>query len=109
MKNLPDGSSSQDLPEDLRSKSSFANIYCKLWWNKPSTTITRNLGTPSSSRCIDPKASRALTIREGGRIQCFPDHYIFYGSRSAKNLQIGNAIPTLLSVALVKSIKIHFK
>lgn len=108
MENLPDGGTPNDLPEELRPKSGFANTYCRLWWNRPSTTITRNLSTPSSSRCIHPKAPRPLTTREGARIQCFPDNYVFYGSRSDKNLQIGNAVPTFLSSVLKNSIKKHF-
>ena len=108
MKLLPDGGSPKDIPEELRPKSGFGNTYSKLWWNRPSTTITRNLSTPSSSRCIHPKAHRPLTTREGARIQCFPDNYIFYGSRSSKNLQIGNAVPTFLSIVLKDSIKQHF-
>lgn len=60
---LPDGGSPEDLPEEMRPKSGFANTYCRLWWNRPSTTITRNLSTPSSSRCIHPKAPRPLTTR----------------------------------------------
>ncbi len=108
MENLPDGGTPSDLPEKLRPKSGFANTYCRLWWNRPSTTITRNLSTPSSSRCIHPKAPRPLTTREGARIQCFPDDYVFFGSRSDKNLQIGNAVPTFLSSALKDSIKKHF-
>ena len=108
MENLPDGGTPEDLPVELRPRSGFANTYCKLWWNRPSTTITRNLSTPSSSRCIHPRAPRPLTTREGARIQCFPDDYIFYGSRSDKNLQIGNAVPTVLSLALKESIKKHF-
>lgn len=108
MENLPDGGTPEDLPEEMRPKSGFANTYCKLWWNRPSTTITRNLSTPSSSRCIHPKAPRPLTTREGARIQCFPDNYIFFGSRSDKNLQIGNAVPTFLSSALKESIRKHF-
>lgn len=108
MENLPDGGTPEDLPEEMRPKSGFANTYCKLWWNRPSTTITRNLSTPSSSRCIHPKAPRPLTTREGARIQCFPDNYVFFGSRSDKNLQIGNAVPTFLSSALKESIKKHF-
>lgn len=109
MEGLPDGGTPEDLPEELRPKSGFANTYCRLWWNRPSTTITRNLSTPSSSRCIHPKAPRPLTTREGARIQCFPDDYFFYGSRSDKNLQIGNAVPTFLSIVLKDSIKEHLK
>lgn len=109
MELLPDGGTPEDLPRELRPKSGFKNTYCRLWWNRPSTTITRNLSTPSSSRCIHPKAPRPLTTREGARIQCFPDSYQFYGSRSDKNLQIGNAVPTVLSNALAGAILFNFK
>jgi DNA (cytosine-5)-methyltransferase 1 len=108
MEHLPDGGSPKDIPEELRPTSGFGNTYARLWWDKPSTTITRNLGTPSSSRCVHPKVPRALTTREGARIQCFPDNYVFYGSRSDKNLQIGEAVPTVLSDALAKFIYSHF-
>lgn len=108
MENLPDWGSPDDLPEDLKPTSGFANTYCRLWRNRPSTTVTRNLSTPSSSRCIHPKAPRPLTTREWARIQCFPDDYLFYGSRSDRNLQIGNAVNTFLSVALKEAIKKYF-
>lgn len=109
MELLPDGGTPDDLPEAIRPTSGFKNTYCRLWWERPSTTITRNLSTPSSSRCIHPKAPRPLTTREGARIQCLPDDYVFYGSRSDRNLQIGNAVPTRLSVPLAESILKHFK
>ena len=99
---LKDGQGKDDLPEELRPKSGFKNTYAKLWWEKPTTTITRNFACPSSSRCIHPGDSRALTIREGARLQSFPDNYQFYGSDCLKHLEIGNAVPPLLSVALAK-------
>ena len=34
-----------------------------------------------------------------------PDDYVFYGSRSDKNLQIGNAVPTFLASALKNQVK----
>jgi DNA (cytosine-5)-methyltransferase 1 len=108
MELLPEGGTPKDLPLEFRPESGFGNSYSRLWWDRPSTTITRNLGTPSSARCIHPLAPRPLTTREGARLQGFPDSYKFFGSRSEKNLQIGNAVPTILSEALVKSIKKHF-
>lgn len=105
MKALPDGGSPKDIAEELRPKSGFANTYCRLWWDRPSTTITRNLGCPSSSRCIHPKDARPLTTREGARLQGFPDNYVFCGSRADKHLQIGNAVPTFLSIAIKNSVK----
>jgi len=109
MELLPDGGTPEDLPASLRPTSGFKNTYCRLWWKRPATTITRNLSTPSSSRCIHPKAPRPLTTREGARIQCFPDDYQFYGSRGDRNLQIGNAVPTFLSNAIAQQILENFK
>jgi DNA (cytosine-5)-methyltransferase 1 len=104
MEALPEGGGQRDLPKKLLPTSGYANTYARLWWDKPCTTITRNLGTPSSSRCIHPHVARGLTTREGARIQGFPDHYVFSGSRSDRNLQIGNAVPTLLSDAIAKQV-----
>ena len=109
MELLPDGGTPKDLPKNLRPTSGFKNTYCRLWWKRPATTITRNLSTPSSSRCIHPKAPRPLTTREGARIQCFPDDYQFFGSRGDRNLQIGNAVPTVLSSALAEAILENFR
>ncbi len=43
-----------------------------------------------------------MTVREGARLQSFPDDYKFYGSDSMKRLEIGNAVPPLLSMAIAK-------
>ena len=102
MNTLKEGQSKNDLPEDIRPKSGYGNTYAKLWWDKPGTTITRNFSTPSSARCIHPRDSRAMSIREGARIQSFPDNYQFYGSATMKRLEIGNAVPPLLSRAIAK-------
>lgn len=104
MKALKDGQSKSDLPEDIRPKSGYGNTYAKLWWERPSTTITRNFACPSSSRCIHPRDSRAMSIREGARLQSFPDDYKFYGSDGMKRLEIGNAVPPLLSTVIAKQI-----
>ena len=102
MEALKDGQSKNDLPEAIRPKSGYGNTYAKLWWERPSTTITRNFACPSSSRCIHPRDSRAMSIREGARLQSFPDDYKFYGTDGMKRLEIGNAVPPLLSMAIAK-------
>lgn len=111
METLKEGQDKFDLPEKIRPKSGYANTYAKLWWNQPSTIITRNFACPSSSRCIHPRDSRVMSIREGARLQSFPDDYKFYGSDGMKKLEIGNAVPPLLSIALArqmaKAIKHH--
>lgn len=102
METLKDGQAKDDLPKEIRPKSGYKNTYAKLWWEKPSTTITRNFSCPSSSRCIHPRDSRAMSIREGARLQSFPDDYKFYGSDGMKRLEIGNAVPPLLSIEIAK-------
>lgn len=101
---VPKGGSIMDVPEDLRPKGYFKNTYARLLPDVPCTTITRNFGTPSSSRCIHPHQNRALSTREGARIQGFPDHYRFHGGKGSKNLQIGNAVPPALALALGRQV-----
>ena len=103
MQALKEGQSKDDLPEEIRPKSGYGNTYAKLWSNRPSTTITRNFACPSSSRCIHPRDSRAMSIREGARLQSFPDTYKFYGSDSMKRLQIGNAVPPLVPYSVIST------
>ena len=86
-------------------KSYFPNSYGRLLWNKPSPTITRNLGSPSSANCIHPIEHRGLTSREGARLQTFPDSFEFCGNKGSVNLQIGNAVPPILAMAIGNHLK----
>ena len=109
MEALKDGQSKYDLPEEIRPKSGYGNTYAKLWWEKPSTTITRNFACPSSSRCIHPRDSRAMSIREGARLQSFPDGYLWNGSLGDVFKQIGEAVPPLLALAIATQIALTIK
>ena len=62
--------------------SGFSSCYSRLEPNKPSVTLTVNFTSPSSNKCIHPIQNRALTPREGARIQGFPDDFSFAGSRT---------------------------
>lgn len=77
--------------------------------DRPATTLTNSFGTPSSLRCIHPQEDRALSTREGARIQSFPDWFVFLGNKYERNSQIGNAVPPLLALALSKSVDECFK
>jgi DNA (cytosine-5)-methyltransferase 1 len=109
IRHVPEGGCVLDVPEGIRPTKCFNNSYARLWWDRPSTTITRNFGTPSSGRCIHPLANRGLTTREGARLQGFPDRYRFTGSRSDRNLQVGNAVPPPLGFAMGKAIMNHLR
>jgi len=101
---IPPGGTVEDLPIRLRPNSYFKNTYARLLPNAPAPTITRNFGTPSSSRCVHPFQNRALSTREGARLQGFPDSYRFHGGKTSKNLQIGNAVPPILGEVIAKEI-----
>lgn len=89
--------------------SGYNNTYGRLWWDRPSTTVTNSFGTPSALRCIHPLQNRALSTREGARLQSFPDWFKFCGNKYEKNSQIGNAVPPLLAIELAKQVKRCFK
>lgn len=93
------------LPEEYRLTSGYKNTYGRLVAHQPCTTITKNLSTPSGLRCIHYKQNRALTPREGARIQSFPDWFQFYGNKTEVKTQIGNAVPPLLAIKLAEQIK----
>jgi DNA (cytosine-5)-methyltransferase 1 len=63
---------------------------------------------PSSNKCIHPYQDRALTPREGARIQGFPDKFNFYGTRTQIVKQIGNAVPPILSKVIAEKIYSYY-
>lgn len=89
---------------DYRLTSGYHNTYGRLIANQPSTTITNNMCTPSGLRCIHYSQNRALSPREGARIQSFPDWFKFCGTRTDVTKQVGNAVPPLLAIKLAHHI-----
>jgi DNA (cytosine-5)-methyltransferase 1 len=84
--------------------SGFSSCYSRLAADEPSTTVTVNFVHPASNRCIHPTQDRALTPREGARLQSFEDNFRFMGSRSQTVKQIGNAVPPLLGKIVAETI-----
>ena len=97
------GSNISAIPQHLIS-SGFSTGYSRLDSDSPSTTLTVNFVHPASNRCIHPFQDRALTPREGARIQSFPDSFVFRGTRAQVVKQIGNAVPPLLAHAIGEAI-----
>jgi DNA (cytosine-5)-methyltransferase 1 len=88
------------VEEKYRLTSGYSNTYGRLIAKKPCTTITHNMSTASSLRCVHYRQNRTLTPREGARIQSFPDWFQFCGNFTEIRMQIGNAVPPLLAIAL---------
>lgn len=74
--------------------TSFKDTFGRLWWDRPSPTITTKFFSVSNGRFVHPEENRALSIREGASLQSFPKDYKFIGT-SMGNLArlIGNAVP----------------
>jgi DNA (cytosine-5)-methyltransferase 1 len=76
--------------------------------NRPSRTITcRNLGgaTGDMQRIKVPSGRRRrLSVREGARLQSFPDWFEFAGAEGSQFDQIGNAVPPMFAFALAKTV-----
>ena len=84
--------------------SGFSTCYSRLAPDEPANTITVNFVHPASNRCIHPYQHRALTPREGARIQGFYDTFEFRGTRSQIVKQIGNAVPPLLGKLIAEAL-----
>jgi len=105
-----DGGSRRELPENLKLKchsdhEGHRDVYGRLWWDKPATTITAGCTQPSKGRFLHPEQDRGLTLREAARLQGFPDSYVFTGSKQEIALQIGNAVPPPLAYAVGLAIR----
>ncbi len=91
------------LPDGLTS-SGFSSSYSRMEPDLPSVTITVNFVHPASNKCIHPFQHRALTPREGARLQGFPDNFVFIGKRSQIVKQLGNAVPPILGRAIAETL-----
>lgn len=91
------------LPEGMTT-SGYSSCYSRLSPNEPSVTLTVNFVHPASNKCIHPYQDRALTPREGARLQGFRDDFVFEGTRSQIVKQIGNAVPPLLGQTIAEAL-----
>lgn len=82
----------------------FKDKYFKLYEDRPSRTITAHLKMDCHSH-IHPTQTRSLTPREAARVQSFPDDYLFMGAYLKTYMQIGNAVPPLMSQVFAKVYK----
>ncbi|HEY9602162.1 MAG TPA: BsuBI/PstI family type II restriction endonuclease [Allocoleopsis sp.] len=77
----------------------------------PSRTVTcRNLSAPTGDMLrikLPDGRRRRLTVREGARLQSFPDWFEFKGNEESQCNQIGNAVPPILAKALACSVKAY--
>jgi len=83
-----------DLPEHLQlnvAGAKISQIYRRLDSARPAYTVTGSGG--GGTHIYHWAEPRALTNRERARLQSFPDHYEFVGSKESVRKQIGMAVP----------------
>lgn len=82
------------------------DVYGRMYWDKPSPTITTRFVSYSNGRYGHPEQNRAISIREGAVLQSFPMDYKFYAkSQGAIAKMIGNAVPPELARRIALSIQ----
>lgn len=99
------GENWQSIPPELMTNYSntsncHSGIYRRLHPEKPSVVIANY----RKNMLIHPFEDRGLSVREAARIQSFPDDFIFKGTLSEQQQQIGNAVPPLLAKAIFDQI-----
>jgi DNA (cytosine-5)-methyltransferase 1 len=83
-----------NLPAELKlnvTGAQISQIYKRLDPSKPAYTITGSGG--GGTHVYHWNENRALTNRERARLQTFPDHFVFEGSKESIRRQIGMAVP----------------
>ena len=92
----------------------YASIYGRMTWTDPAPTITTQFHGFGSGRFGHPDQDRAISLREGAKLQSFPENYQFVAPDGEIHFRrvgrmIGNAVPVLLSRAIARSIKRHLE
>lgn len=110
LSHLKGGQNWTDLPEKLHRAALGAAAdtwggrsgFCRrLAWDEPAPTLTTDPTGRATTLC-HPSKTRPLTVREYARLQQFPDDWQFAGSAGQKYVQIGNAVPIGLGIAIGK-------
>lgn len=97
---VPEGGNYKDLPLGVGTSRKFNEAWTRYHSKKPSRTIDTG-----HRNHFHYKYNRVPTVRENARLQSFPDDFIFYGTKTQQNRQVGNAVPPMLGYNLAKQIK----
>jgi len=111
-RHIPPGGNRWNLPQELmpecwkRKTEGGTDLFGRLLWDAPSVTIRTEFFKPEKGRYLHPEEDRPITHREAARLQCFPDEFVFVGSKTEIAKQIGNAVPVKFAYAIARAVKI---
>lgn len=104
IKHIPQGKNWKSIPEEVRPErfkrvalKDHTTTYGRLSWEMPARTITTYFNNISSGAFTHPEQNRGISVREGARLQSFPDAFRFRGTLARQYRQVGNAVPPLLA------------
>jgi len=97
-----------DLPDSERPKChrlkmhSYRSVYGRMYWDKPSQTMTSGFTCMGQGRFVHPKERRTITPHEAARLQFIPDFFKLDSvtSRTALAQVIANSVPPKLTYVL---------
>lgn len=109
IKHVPQGGGRESLPPELQLQCHLnghrhLDTYGRLAWDAPAGTITARFDSFTRGRFAHPEEHRSITLREGARLQGFPDDFEFLGSREDGARMIGNAVPPPVAEALGRAL-----
>jgi len=96
---VPEGGNYKDLPPGVGDSRKFNEAWTRYHSKKPSRTIDTG-----HRNHFHYKYNRVPTIRENARLQSFTDDFVFLGTKTQQNRQVGNAVPPLLTYSLANQI-----
>lgn len=96
---VPDGGNYKDLPVELQNTRKVHIAWTRLNSARPSMTIDTG-----HFHHFHYKYNRVPTARESARFQSFPDTFVFWGNKTSKLKQIGNAVPPLMVKVIAEQI-----
>lgn len=116
----PDGGNRFEMEENLdraglghlvppcwrRHRNGSHDVFGRLWWDRPASTIRTEFFKPEKGRYLHPTQPRAITVREAARLMSFPDDFELPDEQSMTAIarQVGNAVPPLLALRLAEAV-----
>lgn len=113
------GGTWKDWPKNLiadchkkQSGQTYLSVYGRMTWDDPAPTITTQFLGFGNGRFGHPEQDRAISLREGAILQCFPLNYKFTRpeeevSKKSIGRLIGNAVPVTLGEVIGASLLFH--
>lgn len=110
---IPEGGNWRDLPKRMQAKAlggaykswgGRSGFFRRLAMHAPAPSVTTVPDGRATMLC-HPTLLRPLSVKEYSRIQQFPDNWEFAGGTPQKYIQIGNAVPLGLGIAVGEMLK----